>query len=237
MTDQNQTSSAETADDGLSSTVLTDAAATVDAEAAADTVAGAAGADTTAGAEAADTVAAAGAPEAYDIKPPEGSTLDAKAIEALSPVFKDLNLPNDAAQRLTDAYAKDVLPGLVAQVQTSAQQQLLADIVQTRKTWADEFAKDPEIGGNDQARGEKLALMAKAIDDLMGPKGTPAGDEFRTLLNETGLGNNPVIGRLLYRAGMRLQEAAIHHSQAGTSGERTMAQVMYGPEYQPKGSA
>jgi hypothetical protein len=174
------------------------------------------------------------APEAYDLKPPEGAVLDARALKVVEPVFRDLDLSNDQAQALTDAYAKDVLPQVVQQVQSQAQQQLLADIVSTRKAWADEFTRDPEIGGSDEQRGEKLAVMAKAIDDLMGPRGSPEGDAFRQLLNETGLGNNPTIGRLLFRAGQRLAEASIHHSQAGGASSRSMAEKMYDPAYQPK---
>jgi len=48
---------------------------------------------------------AAGAPEKYaDFEAPEGLTVDPKVIESAVPIFKELNLSQDQAQKLFDFY-------------------------------------------------------------------------------------------------------------------------------------
>ena len=46
-----------------------------------------------------------GAPESYDFKAPEGVSFDEGVIGAFSEVAKDLNLPQDAAQKVLDKMA------------------------------------------------------------------------------------------------------------------------------------
>ena len=43
-------------------------------------------------------------PEKYDFKAPEGQSLDAALVERATPIFKELGLTQDAAQKLVDFY-------------------------------------------------------------------------------------------------------------------------------------
>lgn len=50
-----------------------------------------------------------GAPEAYELTPPEGWTeIDPDAMAAFEPVLRELNLTNESAQRLVDVYGEQL---------------------------------------------------------------------------------------------------------------------------------
>jgi transcription antitermination factor NusG len=52
-----------------------------------------------------------GAPEKYEFKAGEGVELDTEALKDFEPVARDLNLTNEQAQKLVDAYPK-ILAGV-----------------------------------------------------------------------------------------------------------------------------
>ena len=126
-----------------------------------------------------------GAPESYEFKAPEGVTFDDAVIGAFSEVAKELNLPQEQAQKVLDKMAP-----VMAQRQT---EQLTAANAQ----WVESVKTDKEYGGD--ALNENLAVAKKAFDEFSTP-------ELRTLLNQTGLGNHPEVVRVFYRAGKAISE-------------------------------
>jgi len=125
------------------------------------------------------------APEKYEFKAPEGREYDAEVIKNFSEVAKDLNLTQDAAQKLLDKMAPIV------------EQRQIQQIEQVRTQWADQARNDKEFGG--EKLSENLSIAKKALDQF----GTP---ELRTLLNESGLGNHPDVIRFMFRAGKAISE-------------------------------
>lgn len=127
-----------------------------------------------------------GAPEKYEFKAPEGTAaFDDKVIEQFSEVARELNLPQDAAQRVLDKMAPAIQARQVEQIQTA------------RNMWAESAKSDKEFGG--EKLTENLAVAKKALDTFGSP-------ELRSLLNESGLGNHPEMIRVLYRAGKAISE-------------------------------
>lgn len=121
-------------------------------------------------------------PEAYDFKAPEGATLDPKVIEAASPIFKELGLSQDAAQKLVDFYSAQT---------TKINADLIKSVEDMRASWRDAVMKDPEIGTKiDSVKVE----LGRAKDRLPAEVRTA----FDTALNETGMGDHPAIVRALY---------------------------------------
>lgn len=127
-----------------------------------------------------DKAAEAKAPEAYEFKAPEGRTFDEQIIKEYSDVAKELNLTQEHAQKLLDRIAP--------KLQERQMQQLEA----VRTEWAEAATADKEFGG--EKLQENLAIAKTALDKF----GTP---ELRSLLNQSGLGNNPEVIRFMYRAG------------------------------------
>lgn len=143
----------------------------------------------------ADPDPAAALPEKYELTPPDGLTLDDETMAEADPVFRELGLSNDAAQKLIPVAAK-FGERIVASV--SAQQR--ADFATMKKEWGVTAKADPEIGGANWT--QTVEHSAKALDAL----GYPKGSEFRHYLDETGLGNHPEMIRAFSRIGKMVGE-------------------------------
>lgn len=126
-----------------------------------------------------------GAPEKYEFKAPEGQEFDPAVLDSYSEVARELNLSQEAAQKLLDKVAPRMQERQLEQIQT------------IRNEWADNARADKEFGG--EKLNANLAVAKKALDAF----GTP---ELRSLLNESGLGNHPELIRFMFRAGAAISE-------------------------------
>lgn len=143
--------------------------------------------------------AATGAPEEYELalKDEEGKDvpLDPDMLGEAKELFKAANLSNEQANQLLP-----LAPKIMAKVSEQTIQQVLDAGAQQRKDWFEQFKADPDIGGSNREQTETLA--AKALDAL----GFTEGHEFRTLLNETGFGNNVHMIRVFKTLGEAVAE-------------------------------
>jgi hypothetical protein len=121
-------------------------------------------------------------PEAYDIKAPEGVTLDEKALAEFTTMAKEFGLSNEQAQKLADfdaarmkAHALDA---------TAAYEKQQSD-------WRDEFAADKDFGG------EKMTASVLAANKALIAMTTP---EERVYIKDSGLSNYPPLVKMLARA-------------------------------------
>jgi len=137
-----------------------------------------------------------GAPEKYEFKAPEGRDLDPELATTFSEVARELNLTQDAAQKLLDTMSPKMVERQLAQIEA------------VRAEWTQQSKADKEFGGDKIA--ENLSVAKKALDSF----GTP---ELRSLLNESGLGNHPEIIRFMFRAGKAISEDRYVGSSAGTT--------------------
>lgn len=196
---------------------------------AADAAAASADGDGADGEAAADTVADAADAAAEEVTPyegltaPEGTTLSEENIAAATPLMRTFNVPDDQAQAFLDQ-AAPIIGGIVNEALEAAVASQLENKATVTREWAEEIQNDPEIGGPklEQSR----ALMATALDKFFPP-------EFRTFLNETGLGNNPELARGLTRIGAQVSEGSIHRGEGGQQNRPTSAKL-YGEAFQPK---
>lgn len=148
-----------------------------------------------------------GAPEAYEFKAAEGVELDTEALKDFEPVARDLNLTNEQAQKLVDAYPK-ILAG-VQQRQADAWQE-------TTEQWAADVKADKEIGGDRLT--ENLSAAQRALDQF----GTP---ELKEYLNATGLGNHPDLVKTFVKIGKAMSEDGM--VDGSNQGQRSAADVIY----------
>lgn len=151
-----------------------------------------------------------GAPETYeDFTMPEGVTLDPEVAGDLKVLAKELNLPQESAQKVADLGAK------LAQKWGADLQKQVDD---TSAAWVDAAKADKEIGGDKLA--ENLGLAKTTLDKF----GTP---ELRTLLNTSRLGNNPEVIRLLSKVGRAISDDNRITGGSATQAPKSLAERMY----------
>jgi len=141
--------------------------------------------------------APAGAPESYaDFAAPEGFEINKDALAAALPVFKDLNLTQDQAQRLVDIYAQ------VSKDSAEAPHKAFEAVT---TEWRNSVIRDPKLGnGTDGLKPEVQANINRAVE-VGGPEMAKAA---REAMDMTGGGNNPAIIGLLNALGARLGEGS-----------------------------
>ncbi len=145
-----------------------------------------------------------GAPDKYEFNTKVADApneLDPEVLTAFGDVAKELNLPQEAAQKVLDK---------VAPVMQAKQAKA---IEQTKTEWANQSQSDKEFGGESLA--ENLDV-AKASLKAFGT------DALKSLLTETGLGNHPEVIRFMYRAGKAIgEDSYVGNSEgANPSGSR-----------------
>jgi hypothetical protein len=127
-----------------------------------------------------DTGKAQGAPEKYEFVAPEGQEFDAEFIKAYEATARELDLPQDKAQKIID------------KISPVLQERQIAQLNAIRAEWAESSRTDKEFGG--EKIEENLAVAKKALDQFGSP-------ELKDLMNKSGLGNHPEMIRFFYRAG------------------------------------
>lgn len=137
-----------------------------------------------------------GAPEKYEFKPVEGAMLDSEVVSAYSEAARELNLTQEAAQKMLDK----VVPVMARQ---QSEQHL-----KLRTSWVEESRADKEFGGD--KLDANLAIARKPLDMF----GTP---QLRKLLNESGLGDHPEVIRMLYRFGRAVSEDGYVGQSSGSA--------------------
>jgi len=129
-----------------------------------------------------------GAPDKYEFNAKVADApdeLDPEVLTAFGEVAKELDLPQEAAQKVLDKVA----PVIQAR-QAKAVEQVKVD-------WANESQSDKEFGG------ENLGANLEIAKSSLNAFGT---DALKSLLSESGLGNHPEVIRFMYRAGKAISE-------------------------------
>ncbi|MFM7349501.1 MAG: hypothetical protein ACKO01_08420 [Erythrobacter sp.] len=157
-------------------------------------------------------------PEKYELTASEGQPdLDPAALEAATPVFQELGLTNEQAQKLIP-----VAEQFAASITDTLNKQILESVATERAAWLNEAKADEEIGGN--RWDTSLVTAAKALDTLGFPKGSP----LRNLLDDSGLGNHPEMIRAFVKVGRAISEDSdFPRSGAATTGARSAAETLY----------
>ena len=155
----------------------------------------------------------AAVPEKYELKAPEGMELDASALEAATPIFKDLGLTTEQAQKLTDVYASQMAKVAQQQRETWTKQ---------HEGWVSDMKADAEFGGDKFA--SSLSTMSHVIDKVMGNESAA----FKQMLDMTGAGNHPQMARLLYRVGKAIgEDGLVRGSSTGAMTENDLAKSLF----------
>ena len=164
------------------------------------------------------------APEKYaDFKAPDGYTIDPKTIEAATPIFKELGLSQEAAQKLVTFHTEQLLAAA-----KGPQDAYTA----TRTEWQSKVQADPELKA--ATSGGKTGLDAVKLD--IGRALNSIGDptlvnEFKQAMDITGAGDHPAFVKAFWKLSQHLTEGT-HVSGAGPSKHGQQA-----PDAKPKSIA
>lgn len=142
-----------------------------------------------------------GAPEKYEFNDKVADApevLDPEVLTAFGEVAKELDLPQDAAQKVLDKVAPVIQARQAEQVEKA------------RIDWAEESKSDEEFGGE---TFETNLEVAKTALDAFGT------DPFKQLLSESGLGNHPEVIRFMYRAGKAISEDSYVGNSQGANAQ------------------
>lgn len=113
----------------------------------------------------------------------EGIQLDETALAEASPVFKELGLTKDQAQKLVGIYSKQIQAGAAKQVE---------DFNNQVSEWRDKSKNDSEFGGDKFEENVKIAQSA------VNKFGTP---ELKQMMDEYGISNHPELVRFMVKVG------------------------------------
>lgn len=144
-----------------------------------------------------------------DFTLPEGMTLNETVLSEATPIFKELGLNQEQAQKLIDIYA--------GQIQAGSQKQV-DDFNQLMSDWRAQSEKDPEFGGNNFEAN--IAIARKAIDVY----GTPG---LKQLLGDHGVGNHPEVIRFMVKIGKTLKEDEPGSSGSASPPAQDRASLLY----------
>ena len=142
-----------------------------------------------------------GAPDKYEFNSKVADApdeLDPEVLTAFGDVAKELNLPQDAAQKVLDKVAPVI------------QARQAKAIEQTKVEWANQSKSDQEFGG--ESLTDNLDVAKTSLDTF----GT---DALKSLLQETGLGNHPEVIRFMYRAGKAISEDSYVGNSQGANAQ------------------
>lgn len=170
-----------------------------------------------------DDADAAGAPDKYDTEAltelmPDGVEFDTEGFEAVAPTLKELNLTQDQAGKLMGAYAEKIVP----MIEQRTADQFDKAGAEMRANLARDLKADPEVGG--AKYDESVAMAAKAIAHSIPDEGQRS--EFSKFMDESGLGNHPLLMRIVSGYGRMLSESSTPIGGSSKK-ERTAAEVFY----------
>ena len=129
-----------------------------------------------------------GAPDKYEFNNKVADApeeLDPEVLTAFGEVAKELDLPQEAAQKVLDKVAPVMQRRQAEQVEKAMTE------------WAEKSQSDDEFGG------ENLDANLEIAKTALNAFGTGT---FKQLLSESGLGNPPEVIRFMYRAGKAMSE-------------------------------
>jgi len=144
--------------------------------------------ETTVESETSESETPEGAPDKYEFNAKVADApdeLDPEVLTAFGEVAKELNLPQEAAQKVLDK---------VAPVIQAKQAKVLEEV---KAGWVSDSQADEEFGGENL--NDNLEVAKSALDAF-------GNQALKSLLVETGFGNHPEIIRFMYRAGKAISE-------------------------------
>lgn len=146
-------------------------------------------------------------PDDYkDFELPEGMELDENLLKEAAPLFSELGLTKEQAQKFVDLQAKQV------------QSQVEAHTKQVNE-WTEAVKNDKELGGEDFDKNIGVAKLG--IEKVGSP-------ELKELMDNYGIGSHPEVVRAFYKIGKLVQEDNPESGARVSNTQKSVVERLYG---------
>ena len=167
-------------------------------------------------------------PPTYDpFTLPEGVSLDQERVNKFNEILGELERSGKADHAAVQQFGQKAVEFHIEEVKKAVTDvtSLYQQTWERQKTeWKDSFLKDPEIGGN---RFQTTVDAARNFIRTHG--GTPEQQqEFRNVMESSGLGNHPAVIRLLANAGAAMKEGVPLATVKPVSPPKSKTATLYG---------
>lgn len=170
-------------------------------------------------------------PEKYDLKGPDGVTLDAAFTDRTAAIARELGLSQEAAQRLhTERITEATNATKAHQALVDAWKPGGTEWVKRDAEWTTKAKADPDLGTTPEA----FAVSVEKGQQALAKFGTP---ELTQLLVDTGFGSHPAAVKFLANIGRAMSEPSmVLGGSGGNSNAKTNAQVLFPSMYNDDGT-
>lgn len=151
-------------------------------------------------------------PVEYQLTAPEGMEIDADALSAAVPILQKHNVPQEAAQELTNVAA-----GMVSKAMKQVASQHTAKV----QEWHDATVKEFGEGGEAEF-SKKVGVAQKAMNKFF-------SEDEKKMVRHYGFGNFPALFRMAYAMGSAMQEDSpnLPAGNQGAGKDKTLGQSWY----------
>lgn len=166
-------------------------------------------------------------PTFESFKLPEGISPDQDGFSHLNKMLGEFEIKTGASHEEVQSFGQNLVDRHVAHLQDTIKKVSDAwtqNWEDQKKNWFESFKSDPEIGGN---RMDTSLSAARQFIRTHG--GTPQQQqEFRELMNVSGVGNHPAIIRMLAKASSAMSEGRPLPASSPVSEKKGRAATLYG---------
>lgn len=160
-------------------------------------------------------------PEKYDLKIPDGSTLDAKYVDSIAQFSKERKLTNEQAQAILER------DNTLMKSWSEKQAAEAAENARGGKAWTERVNKweadalaDKEIGGSKENLAKSSELCKRVLDKHFDPG-------IINFLNETGLGSHPLLLKGFAKLGRLMADDKLVGGGQKTQEKKSHAEILY----------
>lgn len=160
-------------------------------------------------------------PEKYDLKIPDGSTLDAKYVDSIAQFSKERGLSNEQAQAILER------DNVLMKSWNEKQAAETAANARGGKAWTERVNKweadalaDKEIGGTPENLRQSSELCRRVLDKHFDPG-------IINFLNETGLGSHPLLMKGFAKLGRLMADDKFVGGGQKTQEKKSHAEILY----------
>lgn len=167
-------------------------------------------------------------PPSYEpFKLPEGISLEPDRLGNLTKLLGDLEVTGKVEHTAMQEFGQKLLDTHIDEVKSNLDnyQKLIQTSWDNQKVaWKEDFLKDPELGGN-----RFQTTIDSALSFIRTHGGTPEEQqEFRNLMEVSGLGNHKAMIRILAKAGSAMSEGKPLAAKTPVSAPKSKISTMYG---------